>query len=135
MSGDARGSASTAGLLSDLLGHVHGMVRNEVNLARAEISESVNRATGSAVMLIVAAVIGLTALDVLAGAAVAGLAEATELGAGWSALIVGGVLALVALILVLRGRSNLKFSNLAPKRTVRNVRRDANTVKEIYNAE
>lgn len=135
MASDPKESASTAGLLSDLLGHVQGMVRNEVNLARAEISESVNRVVSSAVLLIVAIVIGLTALDVLAGAAVAGLAQSTDLSPGLAALIVGGLLSAIALILALRGRSNLKFSNLAPTRTARNVRRDANTVKEIYNAE
>lgn len=127
-------TGSAAGLVGDLMGHVTSMVRNEVDLARAEIGESVSRATGSVVLLIVAAVIGLTALDVLAGAAVAALAE-TGLAAGWAALIVGGVLTVVALILLIRGRNNLKFSNLAPRRTARNVRRDASTVKEIYNGE
>ncbi len=127
-------TGSAAGLVGDLLGHVSSMVRNEVDLARAEIGESVSRATGSVVLLVVAAVIGLTALDVLAGAAVAALAE-TGLAPGWAALIVGGGLTIVALILLIRGRNNLKLSNLAPRRTARNVRRDANTVKEIYNGE
>ncbi|MSU88880.1 phage holin family protein [Rhodobacteraceae bacterium 2CG4] len=125
---------STAGLLGDMLQHVSSLVRNEVDLARAEVSESVGRASGAVVMLIVAAVLGLTALDVLAAAAVAALAQG-GMSAGWAALIVGGVLAIVALLLAMRGRRNLKLSNLAPRRTAKNVRRDANTVKEIYNGD
>lgn len=86
---DHNPNKSTGDLLSDAMANVSNLVRNEVNLARAEINENLSKA-GTAVGLIAgAAIIALVALNVLAAALVAALTEA-GLDAGWSALIVGG---------------------------------------------
>jgi MFS family permease len=128
---DNNTSKSAGGLLSDALSNVSSMVRNEVDLARAEVSENVSRA-GVAIGLIAgAAIIALVALNVLAAALVAALTEA-GLDAGWSALIVGVVLAVIAFVLIGKGVNDLKLSSLAPTRTVKNVKRDAEAVKEAY---
>lgn len=122
---------STGGLLSDALGNVSGLVRSEVDLARAEISENLTKA-GVAIGLIAgAAIIALVALNVLAAALVAAL---TELGldGGWAALIVGVILAGIAFALISKGMNDLKLSSLAPTRTMKNVKRDAEAVKEAY---
>jgi nitrate/nitrite transporter NarK len=120
---------SAGGLLADTMGNVSALVRNEVDLARAEISENVNQA-GTALGLIAgAAIIALVSLIVLATALVAGLAEA-GLHPGWAALIVGVALAAVAYFMLQKGTNDLKLSSLAPTRTAKNVRRDAETVKE-----
>ena len=117
--------------MQDALQNVSGLVRNEVDLARAEVSENVNKA-GVAVGLIAgAAIIALVALNVLAAALVAALAEA-GIDAGWSALIVGALLGLVAYLLINKGINDLKLSSLAPTRTVKNVQRDAAAVKDAY---
>ena len=122
---------SAGGLLQDALNNVSGLVRNEVDLARAEVSENLNKA-GVAIGLIAgAAIIALVALNVLAAALVAALTEA-GLHAGWSALIVGAVLGVIAFILMNKGTNDLKLSSLAPTRTVKNVQRDAAAVKEAY---
>ena len=122
-------SAST--LLTDAMSNVGGLVRNEVDLARAEVSQNVNKA-GVAIGLIAgSAIIALVALNVLAAALVAALTEA-GLDAGWSALIVGALLGLIAFALMSKGLNDLKLSSLAPTRTVKNVRRDAAAVKEAY---
>lgn len=122
---------SAGGLMSDALANVSGLVRSEVDLARAEISENLTKA-GVAVGLIAgAAIIALTALNVLAAALVAALTEA-GIDAGWSALIVGAVLAIVAFVLMGKGVNDLKLSSLAPTRTIKNVQRDAAAVKETY---
>ncbi|ABD55127.1 phage holin family protein [Jannaschia sp. CCS1] len=122
---------SAGGLLSDALGNVSGLVRSEVDLARAEISENLTKA-GVAVGLIAgAAIIALVALNVLAAALVAALTEA-GIDAGWSALIVGAILAIVAFVLMGKGINDLKLSSLAPTRTVKNVQRDAAAVKDAY---
>jgi MFS family permease len=128
---DNNTNKSAGGLLSDALSNVSSMVRNEVDLARAEVSENVSRA-GVAIGLIAgAAIIALVALNVLAAALVAALTEA-GLDAGWSALIVGVVLAVIAFVLIGKGVNDLKLSSLAPTRTVKNVKRDAEAVKEAY---
>lgn len=120
---------SAAGLLSDAIAHMSSLVRKEVDLARAEISENVSRAGVALGLLAGALVLALTALNVLAAALVAGLAE-TDLGPGWSALIVGLVLGAIALFLALKAKNDLKLSNIAPTRTAKNVQRDAQALKE-----
>ena len=118
---------STAALLTDAFGHVSSLLRKEMDLARAELDQNLKRA-GVAIGLIVAAVVLLlTALDVLAAAAVAAIV-ALGLHPGWSAVIVGGVLALIAWIMISRALNNLKAVSLAPTRTVENVRKDAKAV-------
>jgi hypothetical protein len=124
------GNKSAAGLLSDAIAHMSSLVRKEVDLARAEVSENVNRAAVAIGLLAAALVIALTALNVLAAALVAGLAD-WGLGAGWAALLVGVVLAVVALALAMKAKNDLKLTNIAPSRTAKNVQRDAQALKEV----
>ena len=126
---DDRPRSSTTGLVGDALDHVTGLVRGEIDLARAELQENVRKAMMAIGLLVGAVVFLLVALNVLAAALTAALAEA-GLGAGWAALVVGGVLAIIALVMALKGRNDLKLVSLAPTRTVKNVRRDAASVRE-----
>lgn len=123
---------SAGAILNDALNRVSNLVRGEIDLARAELNENVNAAGVAIGMIVAAAVVALTALNVLTAAVVAAL---TELGipGGWSALIVGVILAVVAYLLLQKGKSDLKLSSLAPTRTAANLKRDAQTVKESYN--
>lgn len=120
------------GLVADALAHVSNLVRNEVNLARAEVSENVKNMAVAVGMLAASLVIAIVALNVLAAALVAAI---TNMGidAGWSALIVGVLFAVIAFALASKGMNDLKIRNLAPTRTATNVRRDAEAVKEAYN--
>ena len=119
----------TTSLIGDALTHVSNLVRSEVDLARAEISENMKRAAVAIGLLVAALIVALVALNVLAAALTAAVAE-LGIDAGWAALIVGGALALVALLMVMKGVKDLKMTSLAPTRTVKNVRRDAEVVKE-----
>ena len=129
MSDDTNRSAG--GLLNDALSHVSSLVRSEVDLARAEVNENLNSAAVAIGLLVGAVVVALTALNVLTAALVAALTEA-GLDAGWSALIVGVLLAIIAYVMVNKGTNDLKLSSLAPTRTAKNVKRDAEAVKEVY---
>lgn len=120
----------TGTLVTDLLQHLSNLFRGEVALARAEIEENVRAAGVGLGLLVAAVVIALSALNVLSAALVAGIAE-LGLPAGWVAFGVGTVLALIALVLAIKGKEALKPSNLAPDRTLKNVRRDVKTLKEI----
>lgn len=124
-----RADASPASLVTSILNHVGALVRKEVDLARAEINENLTKA-GIAIGLIIGAVVlSLTALDVLAAALVAAITE-FGLDAGWAALIVGVLLALIAWGLTMKGLKELKSVSLAPKRAARSVSRAAKAVKE-----
>lgn len=118
-----------AGLIGDVLTHVSNLVRKEFDLARAEMSENATRAAVAIGLLAGALVVALVALNVLAAALAAALTE-LGLAPGWAALIVGGALAIAAFIMVTKGISDLKLTSLAPTRTVKNVRRDTDAVKE-----
>lgn len=120
------------GLVADALAHVSNLVRNEVNLARAEVSENLKGMAIAIGMLAASLVVAITALNVLSVALVAALAE-TGIEAGWAALIVGVLFAVIAFALASKGMSDLRIKNLAPTRTAMNVRRDAEAVKEAYN--
>ena len=117
------GRMSTGNLLTDTFSHVTNLVRGEIDLARAELQENVSKAFAAIGMLVAAIVILLTAFDVLAAALVAWL-TALGLSAGWSALIVGGALVVLAVILGIVGRNRLTATSLAPTRSIENVRRD-----------
>ncbi len=115
-------------IISDVLTHVSSLIRKEVDLARAEMSENATKAGVAVGLLAGALIVALVALNVLAAALVAALSEVMD--AGWAALIVGVVFAVIAAIMVSKGINDLKASSLAPTRTVKNVRRDAEAVKE-----
>lgn len=120
---------SAPALLGDLINHATELFRKEVMLARAEVSEKINQATAAAVMLGVAAVLGLVGLIYLAGAAVLGIIAA-GLNPGWAVLIVGVVLSLIALIMAMSGKKKLNARNLTPHRTVDSLSKDARVAKE-----
>ena len=119
-------------LLSDALQSVSSLVRKEVDLARAEINENVSRAAVAVGMLVGAVVVALVALNVLAAALVAALTEA-GMAAGWAAVLVGIVLGGIAFAMMAKGTNDLKLSSLAPTRTAKNIKRDAQAVKETTN--
>jgi hypothetical protein len=120
---------STPALMGDLVNHVTELVRKEITLFRAEMNDKATQVFVALGSIVAALVFVLTALNVLAAALVAALTNA-GIPAAWSAVIVGGALAIVAAVLANRGIANLKAQNLAPERTARATMRDAEMVKE-----
>jgi len=118
----------TGSLLSDALNQLTRLVRGEVALAKAEVSQNLKNAALGIGLLVGAVVLALVALNVLAAALVAALANL--IGPGWAALVVGILILAAAGLLAMRGLNALKPENLAPSRTVRNVQADAQTIKE-----
>jgi drug/metabolite transporter (DMT)-like permease len=116
-------------LFSDLTQSVTTLFRKEIELARAETSEKLSQAGVAAGALAAGGILALAALMVLLQALVIALAE-LGLAPALSALIVGGVVAIIAFALIYKGMNDLKASSLAPTRTVEALRRDAHMVKE-----
>ena len=106
------------------------LVRQEVELAKAEMSEKLSQVTTALVSLLAGGVILFVALLVLIEALVLGLAAWLDMAVGWSALIVGVVLAIIGAIALQSGRNKLKAQNLAPRRTAESLRRDTDLIKE-----
>lgn len=116
-------------LLADLTHSVTTLFRKEIELARAETSEKLSQAGVAAGAIAAGGVLALAALIVLLQALVIALAE-LGLAPALAALIVGGVVAIIAFALIYKGMNDLKASNLAPTRTVEALRRDAHMIKE-----
>ena len=122
-------SRSATSLISDALTHMSSLVRKEMDLARAEVSQNLTKAAVAVGLLVGAVVFALTALNVLAAALAAAIAE-LGIEEGWAALIVGVLFAAIAAIMASKGANDLKASSLAPTRTAENLRKDKDAVKE-----
>lgn len=116
-------------LLSEITSGLGRLVKGELMLARAEAAEGLRAAGSGLAKLALAAILALVGLNVLAGAAVAGLA-ATGLGPAWAGLIVGLALCLLALVLAMAARAALRLRGMLPDRALRGLQRDAEAVRQ-----
>lgn len=123
---------SAGELMSDILGNVSNLVRNEADLARAEVGESISKARASLVAMAVALVLAIPGLNMLAVALVA-VAVAAGLPPPWAAAAVGAGLILVALIIFSMARSSLNQIGFLPTRAARSLQRDVAAVKDSFN--
>lgn len=115
-------------LTKDVAFHLGDMFRNELKLARVEATESVKSLGGGIALLASGAVIGVSAITLVLFAAAYALAETMPM---WSAAaIVAVAAAVVALILVMAGRSALKPKQMSLPRTREQVSRDLKTISE-----
>jgi hypothetical protein len=124
---DARTSGdreSIGELLSDITTDLSTLLRQEVELAKAEVKQSASRAGKGAGMLAGAGVAGHFVLLFVSVAAWWGIGD--SIGHGWSALIIALIWAVIAAVLSLLGRDRLK--------TVQGVPRTTETVKRIPSA-
>ena len=119
-------------LLRDLASESAELVRSEIALAKAEMTEKVSRAGAGMAVLAIGGLVAFAGLLVLLDAAVYALARLiSEDGLpAVSALLVGLVTTGLGGVLIFRGRSSLRPDNLAPKRTVQSLERDTQLVKE-----
>ena len=115
---------SIADIFRDLLTQLTALLRNEREIAQAEINEKIDQLARGLAMIAIGAVLMIPALVVLLGAAVTAIVHA-GLEPYWAALIVGGVALLVGLGLLSAGRGSLALKRLAPTRTLRGLRKDA----------
>lgn len=119
---------SLGDLLSGLAGETSLLVRQEVALARAELTQKAASVGKDIGFLVVGGAVGYAALLALLTAAIAGLAYFVPL---WlSALIVGLVVGIVALGLILSALKALKNTDLKPNQTVDSLKEDAQWLKE-----
>jgi hypothetical protein len=124
-----RDERSLGDLFSDLSRETTTLVRQEVQLAKAELTQSATSVARGIGMLVAGGAVAYAGLLFLLLAIVFGLIEA-----GWdawlSALVVGLVVVAIGAVLVLRARESLKPANLAPQKTVETLKEDAAWAKE-----
>ena len=116
-------------LLKQLSNETTTLVRQELELAKAEVAQKGQKAGKGAGMFGGAGVVALYGVGVLIAAAVMGLATAVE---PWlAAVIVGVVLLAVAGVLALSGKKQVEQATPPkPEQAMASVQRDVQTVKE-----
>ncbi|HEY2564129.1 MAG TPA: phage holin family protein [Acidimicrobiales bacterium] len=119
---------STGELLQDLASQITDLIHDEVELAKAEMSEKVKTLGVGAGMFGGSALMGIFAGAALIAAAIAALAGVLSIWA--AALIVGGGLAAVAGILALWGKSEVeRASPPVPQKAMNSTKEDVTWLK------
>lgn len=119
---------STGDLIRELSEQVRTLARQEVELAKAEMTEKGKKAGLGAALLAGGAVAGLMVLGALTAFLVLVLAEAMPAWA--AALVVTAVWAVVAVTLALLGKEKLgDVGEPVPEKTVESVREDIQWLK------
>jgi len=126
------GPKSAGEMMSDIMGNVGNLVRNEVDLARAEIAGSMTRAGAALGSMALALLLAITALNVLSVSLVA-LAVWAGVPPPWAHVVVGAGLLVIAWLIFLSAKSALIQIGFMPTRAAQNIQRDATAIKEAYN--
>jgi xanthine/uracil permease len=128
---------SLTDLLKELRDETVRLFRQEVALAKTEVSDKAAKTGRNVGCLAVGGLIAYAGVLVLLMAGVVGLYVALEAAglsnatAGWLApLIVGGVVLAIGYGLVQKALSTLKHESLTPERTVETMQDNTNWIKE-----
>jgi len=105
------------------------LVRQEIQLARAEVSEKISRLTTNLVSVIAGGFVAYVGGLALVAALILGLHNWANISLWVSALIVGAVLAIAGYAMLRRGLGELKRVDLSPRRTVENIKDDVQAIK------
>jgi len=112
-------------LLNDLSTQMTTLVRKEIELARTEMTAKAATAGRGAGLVGAGGAVAHAAFLALMIAAIAFLATTFNIDVWLAALIVAVVLGIVGFLLIQQGRSTLAKTSLAPERTMRTLKEDA----------
>jgi Putative Actinobacterial Holin-X, holin superfamily III len=114
------GEASVGQLIGDISKDLSTLMRQEVELAKAEITAEVSKTGKAAGMLGAAGFAGYMVLLFLSVALWWGLANVMD--QGWAALIVAAIWAVIGAVLYANGRAGMRTVHPKPERTVETAR-------------
>ena len=115
-------------LFSELAGETSTLVRQEVALAKAELSQKAAYVGRNVGLLVAGGAVVFAAFLAVMAAAVIGLSNAMP---SWAAaLVVGVVVGFVGGALVFKAAYALKETDVTPRQTVETLKEDAQWVKE-----
>ncbi len=118
-----RESASVGQLVSEISEDLSTLMRQQVELAKAELKQEATKAGAGAGMLGGASLAGYLTVLFVTVAGMVGLGHV--IGLGWSALVAAAVWGLAALVLFTTGRSRLRSVRPKPERTIDTLKEDA----------
>jgi hypothetical protein len=121
------GDTSVGELIGNISDDLSQLFRQEVELAKTEVKQEAAKAGKAAGMLGGAGFAGYLTVVLLSFALVFGLANVMD--AGWAALIVAVVWAVIGAVLYAIGRKRLTTVDPVPRRTVDTIKEDAQWLK------
>ncbi len=127
----AKEEQSLGDLFSELASSTGTLVRQEVALAQAELTQKATSVGKNVGFLVVGGAVGYAAVLAFIAAAIIGLSSVVPAWA--AALIVGVVVGVIAFILISSALSALKKTNLTPRETVETLKEDAQWLKNQVN--
>ena len=116
-------------LFGEALRETSDLAQKEFALFRTEMSQSLRSVFLGLAMVVAAAVFAIAAVMLLTESLVEWLAGVLNSEA-LAALIVGGVMAVIAIGLGLYGRNAISRFSLTPERTMRSIKRDTQVLSE-----
>jgi putative superfamily III holin-X len=106
------------------------LVRQEIQLARSEMSEKLSHFTANLISVAAGGFVAYVGGLALVAALILALHDLANISLAVSALIVGAVFAIAGYVMLKRGLNELKRVDIAPRRTVENIKDDVQSIKE-----
>jgi hypothetical protein len=115
-------------LFSDLVNETTTLVRNEVALAKVELTQKATKVGRNIGSLVIGGAIGYAALLAICAAVI--LLLDRVMPAWLAALIVGVVIGVVSWLLIRKAITTLQRMELKPQETVESIKEDAQWIKD-----
>jgi Putative Actinobacterial Holin-X, holin superfamily III len=106
------------------------LFRQEVQLARTEMSDKLSRLATNLVSVAAGGFVAYLGGLALVAALILAIRDLANISLAVSALIVGAVLAIIGYVMLQRGMKELKRVDIAPRRTVETLKDDVQWAKE-----
>jgi hypothetical protein len=130
---EARDYETTPSLLRRLVNDVSSLFAQELALLKAETTESIADLKAAAASIAMGGAVAFMGVFFLLLAAVYGLSNVVD---PWlAALIVGGVVTLIGVIMLVTGSKKLEPRAVAPRRTAESLRKDTQMIKGVADHE
>lgn len=123
-----RQEPSLGELFLELSQEASSLIRQEVQLAKAEVTRKATRAGKEVAFMAAGGLVAYAGFLALIAAAIFGVAEFLPL---WlSALLIGVIVAGAGYLLLQKGKNGLKEINPAPRRTIESLKEDKEWLKQ-----
>lgn len=123
----AKEERSIGELFTELAGETSTLVRQEIDLARVELTQKASDIGKNVAWLTVGGVVGLVGVLAVTAALILLLSKVME---PWlAAVLVGGAFLIAAGVLVMSAIKALKETDLAPRQTVETLKEDTQWIK------
>ena len=116
-------------LLGELANNSAALVRDEIELARQEMRETVSGLKSGIITVVVGSLIGFVAVLALTAASVICLAN--YVGYGNSALIIGALLLVIGGVTAITGMGKIRRTRLKPEQTIETLEEDKEWLKQL----